>query len=420
MSRNWLKSLVKTWVARESRKARRRKTSRLRVEHLESRDVPSTSVTFQQGAVPNGDVNPYSGTTEVRIDSSNPNANTVPNSTTNTSGFYFLDGANAGDLTSPNQWDLIRFDNIFGNGPGQIPVGSVIRSATLSYSTGTSSGTGADSSSSPTGGPFGVVPLQTPIDTTTTWNSFAGQPTNPDYGRAGPLFGVQASAPVSSFHNATALSGYALTAGATPTLTAADVTQTVQQWDLNPATNDGFNIRELNTNDGWGVRTIGNATVSSRPSLTITYDPPPAPMQVATFQQGVNGYTSTTNIWLQANNTSTDGTTMANPAFLDGNLPTDTTSPDDQMLLKFDNLFGSGPGQIPVGSTVQSAKLVMTTAGLLDSASANTGGAWAASQVLVNWPNTTHYTDALWGETGRPTRPRGPRPSPCPGPRRVN
>jgi hypothetical protein len=403
MSRNWLKSLVKAWSVAESRQARRRKACGLRVEHLESREVPSTTVTFQQGVVPNGDVNPYAGTTEVRIDSSSPNANTIPNSATNTSGFYFIDGTNAGDLTSPNQWDLIRFDSIFGNGPGQIPVGSIVRSATLNYSTGTSSGTGADSSSSNTGGPFGVVPLQAPFDTTTTWDSFAGQPANPDYERAGPLFGVQAGAPVSTFHNATALSGYGLTAGATPTLTAADVTQTVQQWDLNPAANYGFNIRQLNSNDGWGVRTIGNATLSSRPSLTITYDPPPAPMQVATFQQGVNGYNGTVNVWLQANNTSTDGTTMANPAFLDGKLPSDSTSPDDEMLLKFTNLFGSGPGQIPAGSTIQSAKLVLTTAGLLDSTNAFSNGAWAASQVLVNWPANTHYTDPIWGGNGPTT-----------------
>ena len=38
-------------------------------------------------------------------------------------------------------------------------------------------------------------------------------------------------------------------------------------------------------------------------------------MQVATFQQGVNGYTDTTSVWLQASNTSTDANTIANPAF---------------------------------------------------------------------------------------------------------
>jgi hypothetical protein len=404
MSRNWLRNLANIIGGPKNRRTRRVVARRLGVEALETRVVPSTSVTFQQGAVPNGDVNPYAGTTEVRIDSSAPTVNVIPNSTTNTNGFYFLDGTNAGDLTSPNQWDLIRFDGIFGNGPGQIPVGSVIRSATLSYSTGTSSGTPTDSGSSPTGGPFGVSPLLTPFTSTTTWDSFGGEAGNPDYGRAGPLMDIQTAAPVSTFHNATALSGYAMTASSTPTPTAADVTQTVQQWDLNPNSNLGFNIRQLNSNDGWGVRTIGNATIANRPSLTIAYDPPPAPLQVTTFQQGVNGYAGTVNVWLQANNTSTDGNTIINPSFLDGNTPSDPTSPDDQMLIKFTGLFGSGPGQIPVGSTIQSAKLVMTTGGLLDSGSANSNGAWAASQVLQDWPATTHYQDALWGGNG-PTDP---------------
>ena len=88
------------------------------------------------------------------------------------------------------------------------------------------------------------------------------------------------------------------------------------------------------------------------------------------------------------------------------------------MLIKFNSLFGSGPGQIPVGSTIQSARLVLTTAGLLNSTSANSAGAWAASQVLVDWPSGTHYTDATSGAaTARPSRPRGPRPSPRPAPR---
>jgi hypothetical protein len=412
MSRTWLRNLANCFRTRANRRTRRiaaRGTHeagrrRLQIESLENRVVPSTTIMFQQGSIPNGDVNPYAGTTEVRIDNSNPNTNIVPDPVANTNGFYFMDGTNAGDLTSPNQWDLIRFDNIFGPNPGQVPVGSIIRSATLNYYTGTSSGTPTDSGSSPTGGPFGVVPLNTPFTTTTTWNSFAGQPASLDYGRAGPLIDVQGGAPVAAFHNASAVNGYALSASSTPTLTAADVTNTLQQWALNPATNYGFNIRELNTNDGWGVRTIGNANVANRPALSITFDAPPTSTQVVSFQQGVNGYADTTSVWLQMNNTSTDGNTIVNPSFLDGNLPSDPTSPDDQMLLKFGNLFGSGPGQIPVGSTINSARLVMTTGGLLDSGNANTAGAWAASQVLVDWPSTTHYQDAIWGGDG-PTFP---------------
>ena len=66
---NWLRNLAQSLVGRRNRRTRRQMVRRLGIESLESRVVPSTTITYQQGAIPNGDVNPYSSTTEVRIDS---------------------------------------------------------------------------------------------------------------------------------------------------------------------------------------------------------------------------------------------------------------------------------------------------------------------------------------------------------------
>ena len=360
MRRTWIRSLFRSWGVRDNH---RPITRRLSMEYLEDRALPSTTVSFQQGT------NGYTGTTEDRID------NSAPNTATNgaTTGFYFLDGTNSGDLTSPNQWDLIRFDSLFASQGGPIPDGAIIDSALLQYTTGSSSGTPTDSGSAPTGGPYTAAQMLVPFTTSTTWASLAASPVNQEEGRAGPAIGVQIAQPIGSFRNGAITTGALFSLPATASVgspTNADVTQTLQNWANNPTTNYGFNIRQTGTNDGWGIRTIGNTNVADHPMLTVTYDDPPASSKYATFQQGVNGYTSTSSVWLQQSGTTTDGNTIAAPVFLDGYLPTDTGSPDDQMLLRFDNLFGSNPGQIPVGSTIDSAAIEITTGGRADSTSA--------------------------------------------------
>ena len=83
----------------------------------------TTSVSFQNGA------NGYSGTFDRRI------ATTLTDEMNGIdTAAYFLDGyapdgsdANT-DPDSPDEQDLIRFDNIIGNGPGQIPSGATILS----------------------------------------------------------------------------------------------------------------------------------------------------------------------------------------------------------------------------------------------------------------------------------------------------
>src|SRR5947208_3673155 len=91
-----------------------------------------------------------------------------------------------------------------------------------------------------------IESLENRVVPSTTGNSSAGQPANLDFLPAGPQIGIQATNPLATFHNASAVSGYGLTSGATATPTTAEVTNVVQQWALNPNSNLGFNVRQLN------------------------------------------------------------------------------------------------------------------------------------------------------------------------------
>ncbi|MBX7106065.1 MAG: autotransporter-associated beta strand repeat-containing protein [Gemmataceae bacterium] len=385
MARSWFRRFARP--ARVNRKSRR--LGRLAAESLELRVVPASTIVFQQGAIPTGASDPYAGTIQIRIDSTDPLSNV--DGSTAPGGYYFLDGTTT-DLASPNQFDLIRFDSIFGSNPGQIPAGSIIRSATLTYRTAPTS----DNSTSPTAGPFAPVQLFTAFDNTTNWVSFGNNV-------SGPLPGVQNEFPVGgAFKNQTADAGFALTADINA---VADITSIAQSWSTNPANNLGLLVRQIGTSDGWGVKTIGAPDISVRPSLSITYDPPaPVGTQSIAFQQGVNGYNGAVSAWLQQSGVTSDGATLTTPVFLDGQLPTDLGSPDDEMMLRFNNLFGTNPGQIPLGSTIQSARLIITTGGAADSANAQSTGNWAASQVKVDWTTATKFIDPVFGKDGPSTK----------------
>lgn len=72
------------------------------------------------------------------------------------------------------------------------------------------------------------------------------------------------------------------------------------------------------------------------------------------FQEGVNGYSGTidTEIWALARKTILD----KNPnASSDAN----NDGGESQVVMRFDNIFGSNDRQIPLGSTIVSAKLIV-------------------------------------------------------------
>ncbi len=73
------------------------------------------------------------------------------------------------------------------------------------------------------------------------------------------------------------------------------------------------------------------------------------PINTVSFQQGISGYTGTVDTYL--NSESPTANNSANTTLVvDYN-------PEQHILLRFDDLFGSAASQIPVGATIQSASL---------------------------------------------------------------
>ncbi|NQU26598.1 MAG: DNRLRE domain-containing protein [Candidatus Nealsonbacteria bacterium] len=86
----------------------------------------------------------------------------------------------------------------------------------------------------------------------------------------------------------------------------------------------------------------------------------PIPGSSVTFQQGVAGYSGTVDTFLQENLPSVDNS-LAAELGVDSDDPAGSDL-DSQVLLRFDDVFGDGPGQIPTGPgvTITSAELQLT------------------------------------------------------------
>ncbi len=82
-----------------------------------------------------------------------------------------------------------------------------------------------------------------------------------------------------------------------------------------------------------------------------------------TFQNGVNGYSSTADTWIAiaggSGSGDETGTNYGGNTSL--KVEVDPNQSNGQGLIRFDSIFGNGPGQIALGSTITSATLSMTT-----------------------------------------------------------
>lgn len=182
----------------------------------------AATVAFQDG------VNDYAGTTDTWIGSA------LPDTVNAASALVEWDGEDAGG----QNYGLIRFDGIIESGAGQIPVGAMINSATLSYQV-TNAGNSATVN----------VVLVDGITPEATWNNFGGDA------------GVQAD-------EYGALVG---TASGAAGMQSLDVTASVASWAVNPSLNKGWIFRPTGGTDGVEFISSNSSTVASRPKLSVTY-----------------------------------------------------------------------------------------------------------------------------------------------------
>jgi hypothetical protein len=89
--------------------------------------------------------------------------------------------------------------------------------------------------------------------------------------------------------------------------------------------------------------------------MTVAGDSKSAARMTASFQRGVNGYDGTVDIELWA---------LAPTTVLDTNPNATSDANNDggesQILLRFERIVGNGPGQVPPGSVIHSATLIVS------------------------------------------------------------
>jgi Bacterial Ig domain/Calcineurin-like phosphoesterase len=378
------------------------------------------SATFEQGA------NGYTGIADTLLQQSGPDIDNSAATLLN------VDGDTPASTGFDNQ-TLLKFDNIFGNGVGQIPATARLRSATLQLEVTDGSVNNMNL--------HRMLSAWTPSD---TWNSLTN--------------GIQAN-------GIEAIATPDTSSGTSQVGTLAfNVLPSIQAWKTNPASNHGW-VMLPTGNDGvtfhssegtvkpklivtWADSSTNNPpiavadsattnqnvavvisvlandidsdgdqlTVQStttpahgsvviNPNQTVTYTPNTGysgpdsfsytvhdgfggastatvhvmVTHVAVFQQGLNGYLGTVDTFLHQNTPTTNNGTAAS-------LKVDNDDPSGtglhaQSLLRFSNLFGNGSGQIPPNATLQSATLQLQ----VTNGSSNTVN---LHRMIANWSDS--------------------------------
>ena len=265
-----------------------------------------------------------------------------------------VDGSSVPDFTLlaggvNEQQGLIRFDNIFGSNPGQIPLGAKIVDASLQLTTigGVSTSTDA------TNGPFTVSGLTSSFDSSTTFGSYAA-------GHGAWFEDGATTRPQGSYGR--------LDLGETQ---KADIRSIVQQWSDQTLANNGLAVNGgfPGGTDTWRILTTGNTSAGARPKLSVTYTTDS--VAVNTFQRGTNSYTNVDSARVSSKcNTDGASCTGGPTTFVttDGNTLgsmtlqlADASSGEQFALFRFNDVFGSNAGQAPSNKPVQKAWLVLTT-----------------------------------------------------------
>ncbi len=270
-----------------------------------------TADTMLQEAAPSAD---HSATTELNVDTDDP--------------------PGTGNFVQ----SLLRFDEIVGTDPGQVPPGATVLSAWLALET-TNEGDGAT--------------LHRMLQ---SWSDMATWDT---LGAGVQADGLEASAEYDQF------------TGFVPTgIRELDVTSGVQAW-VNGQDNFGWALLPVDY-DGWDFL---SSEGSNPPRLTVEFD---AATRTLLFQDGLNGYSGTVDTLLQEATPDAEqsGTSELN---VDTEDPVGTAN-EVQALLRFDNVVGDATSQIPPGATIVSASLTLATT--------NEGDGATVHRMLQPWADT--------------------------------
>ena len=204
----------------------------LSVKNVVSVIVGNATMTYQEG------VNSYAGTEDTELQNDNP-ATSFGNATS-----ISVDLQN-GSLESQV---LIQFANLFGTGPRQIPIGSVINSASLTLNVFDTADSGTT---------IWLHRMLATWNESSTWNSLTN--------------GIQRN----NIEAASAADSTMTLAEYTGPQTFYGLKSTVQAW-ADGGANNGWVI-VTNSIDGWDFYSSEDGTASRRPVLTISYTAPTPP-----------------------------------------------------------------------------------------------------------------------------------------------
>ncbi|MFZ5527606.1 MAG: cadherin domain-containing protein [Pseudomonadota bacterium] len=204
----------------------------------ESWEHTLATVSFQDG------VNGYTGTTDTYLDLLSPVAN---NSTSTTLA--------AGRATTQNGFQtLLKFENIFGNGAGQIPQGAIITSVTLEIYM-----TASPTFTNPT---FSVYRMLASWSDTASWSSM-GDGVNGGEALGTPDMTIK--------DNGTGPYTFTFSTAGSAML------ETLQAWSDDPSSNQGWYIFSDDNSSKASFASSENGTVAYRPKLTVEYTVPSSP-----------------------------------------------------------------------------------------------------------------------------------------------
>lgn len=118
----------------------------------------------------------------------------------------------------------------------------------------------------------------------------------------------------------------------------------------------------------------------------------PTPV-VATFRQGLNGYTGCRDTFITSDQPAASFATIQDLS-VDGDYGTTAGSQPAQALVRFDNLFGNAAGQVPTNAIILSAKLILETgAGTSD----DTDDRVAIHRMIADWTDTSTWDSLVGG-----------------------
>jgi|GEM_PF-390353 len=297
---------------------------------------PSDTRSFQEG------INGYLGTVDTHIRQASPN-------TSYENAAVMVDGEVTSGQRDSAQ-GLIRFENIFGDQPWQIPFDGSIASASLVLNV-----TNASSNV------MSLHRLLVPWTETATWaGSFGGDGVQPD--------GLEAlSLPDATF-----------TPNSTGKLTI-DVTASLLAWKADPSRNFGWVILPSGT-DGMTFDCSETGTAANRPQLIVKLGDTNTISMV--FQEGFAEYTGTLDTAMEGANPNTSFAT-ATVLRVDGQY----NGFPAHGLLRFENLFGDGPNQIRPDDQIVSATLSLNVT--------DAGNTISLHRMLQPWNETDTWN--TWG-----------------------